>query len=77
MAKIKEDINIRSEEVQDIMSKIPNRLIRHGLAGMFALILMGIFLSWFIKYPEMIKGKMILTTTVEPVRIVRDRKSVV
>ena len=77
MAKIKEDINIRSEEVQDIMSKIPNRLIRHGLAGMFALILMGIFLSWFIKYPEMIKGKMILTTTVEPVRIVSQSSGVI
>ncbi len=77
MAKLKEDIGIRSEEVQDIMSRVPNRLISHGLSGIFLLILFGMFLSWFIKYPEIIRGKFILTTTVEPVKLVSQSSGVI
>jgi len=77
MAKIKEDISIRSEEVQDIMSRIPNSLIRYGLGGMLLLLIMGIFLSWFIKYPEIIKGKLILTTTLEPIKMVSQSSGII
>jgi multidrug efflux pump subunit AcrA (membrane-fusion protein) len=70
MAKLKQDIHISSEEVQDIMSKIPGRVLRYGLSGIFLLVIIGIFISWFVEYPEIIKGKMIITTTVEPVKIV-------
>lgn len=77
MAKLKEDISIRSEEVQDIMNKIPSGLIRNGLAGMFVLVVLGIFLSWFIKYPDIIKGKIILTTAVEPLKLVSQSSGII
>ena len=77
MAKLKEEINIRSEEIQDIMSKVPNNLIRLGLSGMFLLIVLVLFLCWFIKYPEISTGKITLTTTVEPVKLVSQSSGVV
>lgn len=70
MAKKNEEINIISEEVQDIMSKIPNSLIRYGLTGMFIFILLIVFISWFVKYPDIINGEIVLTTTKEPILIV-------
>ncbi len=67
-----EDSNLpyHSEEVQDIMSFIPNRVIRWGLTvifGVFALLLIG---SYYFKSPEIIRAPMILTTKNPPVSLI-------
>ena len=77
MAKEKEEIDIRSDEVQDIMNKVPGRIVRNGLSAMFILILIALLLSWFIKYPDIIIGKISLTTSVEPVKMVTQSSGVV
>jgi len=64
------DIEIRSDEVQEILSAVPNWMIRWGITLIFGLILMLIFISWFIKYPDVIEGQAIITTTQPPAKLV-------
>jgi multidrug resistance efflux pump len=64
------DIEIRSDEVQEILSAVPNWMIRWGITLVFGLILMLVFISWFIKYPDVIQGQVILTTEQPPVKLV-------
>jgi multidrug resistance efflux pump len=64
------DIEIRSDEVQAILSAVPNWMIRWGITLIFGLILMLVFISWFIKYPDVIQGPIILTTEQPPVKLI-------
>jgi multidrug resistance efflux pump len=64
------EIEIRSDEVQEILSAVPNWMIRWGITLIFGLILMLIFISWFIKYPDVIEGQAIITTTQPPAKLV-------
>ncbi len=61
---------IRSEEVQDILTMVPNWMIRWGSALILLLILLFLFLSWLIKYPDVLAGHIILTTQNPPIKIV-------
>ena len=47
-----EDIELRSEEVQEILAKVPHWMLRWGNVLFLSLILMLLFLSWLIKYPD-------------------------
>ncbi|HRG57866.1 MAG TPA: HlyD family efflux transporter periplasmic adaptor subunit [Bacteroidia bacterium] len=70
MSTKKEDINIRSEEVVDIMSKVPHAFVRYGLLAMFLLTFIGIGLMWSIKYPDINLGKIKISTTNAPVKLI-------
>ncbi|MDT8413663.1 MAG: hypothetical protein RQ875_14445, partial [Vicingaceae bacterium] len=61
---------IRSDEVQEIISAVPNWMIRWGITLIFGLIVMLVTLSWFIKYPDIIFGNATLTTLQPPVKLV-------
>jgi HlyD family secretion protein len=61
---------IRSDEVQEILSAVPNWMIRWGITLVFGLILMLVFISWFIKYPDVIQGQVVLTTEQPPVKLI-------
>lgn len=63
-------INIRSEEVQEILTHIPHWMIRSGISLIFMLIILVIFLSWFIKYPDVIKGSVTISTTHPPTKLI-------
>jgi multidrug efflux pump subunit AcrA (membrane-fusion protein) len=62
--------NLRSEEVQEIMSRIPSWIIRWGITLLFFLILSLFFLTWLIKYPDVINGTTSLTTAEPPIKLV-------
>ena len=62
MPENREHIELRSDEVQEIMSHVPNWMIRWGITLIFVLILMGLFICWFIKYPDVINGTAVLST---------------
>jgi len=62
--------SIRSDEVQEIISAVPNWMIRWGITLIFGLIVMLLVLSWFIKYPDIIFGNATLTTLEPPVKLV-------
>lgn len=59
----------RSEEVQEIMSRVPHWMIRWGITLIFALILLFIGLCWMIKYPDVIKGTITISTDSPPVEL--------
>jgi HlyD family secretion protein len=64
------EIEIRSDEVQEILSALPSWMIRWGITLIFGLILMLVFISWFIKYPDVIQGQVVLTTEQPPVKLI-------
>ncbi|MET3026033.1 HlyD family efflux transporter periplasmic adaptor subunit [Flavobacterium sp. UW10123] len=67
-----EDITfeLRSEEVQDILTKVPHWMIRWGTVLIFAIILILFFISWFVKYPDVVNTEIVITTNIPPEKIV-------
>lgn len=60
------DLELRSEEVQEILTKVPHWMIRWGNVLFLALIVMLLLLSWFVKYPDIIPSEAIITTQIPP-----------
>ena len=65
-----ENIELRSEEVQEILTKVPNWMIRWGSLLFFSLIVMLLFISWFVKYPDIIVSNATVTTKIPPQKII-------
>ena len=61
-----EDIELRSEEVQDILTRVPHWMIRWGSTLFLGLIVMILALSWIIKYPDKITSTALVTTEIPP-----------
>lgn len=64
------ELNLRSEEIQDIMERTPSWILRWGISSIFILIVLGIFLTYIVEYPEIIKGPVSITTNHAPIKIV-------
>ncbi|MCW3465570.1 HlyD family secretion protein [Chitinophaga nivalis] len=61
---------MRSEEVQEIMGKMPSWIIRRGIT-LIGIILLGIFIgAYFFKYPEVIPARVVISFVNPPVRLV-------
>jgi hypothetical protein len=43
---------LRSEEVQEILTRVPHWLIRWGSVLIFTILLMLLLVSWIVKYPD-------------------------
>jgi multidrug resistance efflux pump len=63
-------VELHSEEVHDILGSIPHWTIRSGSGYLLVLILSVVTISWFIRYPDIIKAPVTLTTQVPPAHIV-------
>jgi len=63
-------IELRSTEVQEILSRPPKWMVRWGITIIFLVILIVIVGSWFFKYPDIISAKIVLTTENPPAPIV-------
>lgn len=63
-------LELRSEEVNEILSKRPALIIRYGLTIIALLGILGLVASWYIKYPEIIKGNMMITTEILPLKVI-------
>jgi len=72
MPETKLESEIRSDEVQEILSHIPHWMIRWGITLMFGLILLLLFISWFIKYPDVIEGRITITTEQPLIRLINE-----
>lgn len=70
MPNINKIEEIRSDEVQEILSHVPNWMIRWGITLIFILILLGLLLSYIVKYPDVVEGQVVLTTEQPPSRLV-------
>lgn len=66
----KKEIELRSEEVQDILTRVPHWMIRWGTVLVFGIILLLFFTSWFIKYPDIITTQIVITTNIPPEKLI-------
>lgn len=64
-----QDIEIRSEEVQEILTKVPNWMIRWGNTLLLFLIIMLLAITWFVKYPDEIATQVMITTINPPEKL--------
>ena len=60
------NIEIRSEEVQEILESVPNWMIRYGNMLILALVIMLLGISYFVKYPDVINAQAMITTEIPP-----------
>jgi len=67
----KEDkIELRSEEMQDILTRPPHILVRSGISVICFVILLLFAGSFFFSYPDIVTGEILLTTNNPPVWLV-------
>ncbi len=64
------DFELRNEEVQDILTKVPNWMIRRGTVLILGIIIMLLFTSWFLKYPDVVTSEVTITTIIPPEKLV-------
>lgn len=64
------EIELRSEEVQEILTRVPNWMIRWGSVVILLILLSLFFVSWVVKYPDVITTQIIITTNIPPEKLV-------
>jgi len=65
-----ERIELRSEEVQEILGTPPGRVVKWGTLVVLACVVVIGWLSWWVKYPDKIKVPITLTALSPPVKLV-------
>ncbi|MFT6850155.1 MAG: hypothetical protein ACJATA_000964 [Sphingobacteriales bacterium] len=68
--KKKIEHQIRSNEVQEILSFIPHWLIRSGIGVILGTIIVLLVLTAFIKYPDVVKSRVTVITEIPPAPII-------
>lgn len=69
MPEEQDNIKIRSEEVQEILSHVPNWMVRYGNTLVLLVLLLLLAISWFVKYPDVITAEVVVTTRIPPEKI--------
>lgn len=64
-----DEIELRSEEVQEILERTPHWMLRWGNIIFLAIVLLILFISWFVKYPDIITTQAEITTTIPAQKI--------
>lgn len=73
ISNMSEEINkieIRSDEVQEILGYIPHWVIRSGIGGIFVILVLLFIGSWFFKYPDIINSSISVTTENPPAHLI-------
>lgn len=65
-----ENIEIRSDEVQEIIGKSPSWLLRSGLTIILAFVLLLLAGGWLFKYPDIINARIVVLSENPPAHIV-------
>lgn len=63
-------IELRSEDVQEILGTPPGWLVRWGTLVVLLAVGALLAVSWFLEYPDVVEAEVTLTTTVPPVEVV-------
>jgi len=63
-------IELRSEEVQDILGHVPAWIVRWGILLILITVILLIVGSWFFRYPDIIRANVIITTENPPATLV-------
>lgn len=68
-----DQIELRSEEVQDILGTPPRWLVQWGTTIIFVVILILFLMSWLVRYPDVVRAPIIITTPTPPAAIIAHR----
>ncbi len=60
----------QGDHIREIMSRKPMWMIRWGTTLILIVLCLIIFLSWLLKYPDIISAKITITTPIPPARVV-------
>jgi HlyD family secretion protein len=63
-------IELRSEEVQDILGHVPAWIVRWGILVVLITVIVIIIGSWFFRYPDIKRANVIITTENPPATLV-------
>lgn len=64
------EIELRSEEVQEVLGTVPHWILRWGIIVISAIVFILLIGSWFFKYPDTISATMTLTSATPPASLV-------
>lgn len=64
------DIELRNEEVQEILTRVPHWMIRWGNVVVLVILLLLFWASYVVRYPDMIPTQIVITTAVPPEKLV-------
>ncbi|MDR0830937.1 MAG: hypothetical protein LBN95_12645, partial [Prevotellaceae bacterium] len=64
------DIELKSEEFQEVLSRVPSWIMRWGITLIFIVLAVLIAGSWFFKYPEVLNAPIVVSTQNLPFDIV-------
>lgn len=64
------EIELRSEEVQEILTRVPHWMIRWGSVVILFILLSLFFVSWIVKYPDIITTQILITTNIPPEKLI-------
>ncbi|MDB5256385.1 MAG: hypothetical protein JWM14_1080 [Chitinophagaceae bacterium] len=70
MKKLEVEDKIRSSEVREVLGKSPGWLITWGTTIIFVIVIMAIVLSFVISYPDIITGRITITTETPPAKLI-------
>lgn len=62
-------IELRSDEVQEIMGEVPSLIERCGIIFLGVLVLLFLVICYFLKFPDSLNASVILTTATPPVEL--------
>src|SRR5690242_9246964 len=65
-----ERMELRSEEVREILGAVPHWTIRSGAAYLLMLVLLALVISFLVRYPDVVHAPITVTTQVPPARII-------
>lgn len=65
----KDDLNLRSDEVQEVLGSVPPWILRYGIAFLGVTFSILLLCCYFIKYPEVISTEVAITTMSPPIRV--------
>jgi multidrug resistance efflux pump len=64
------EIEIKTDEVNELLTAVPKWIIRWGVTIIFSIMLSTLILTFFIKYPETLPASITITTTNPPITLV-------
>lgn len=64
------EFELKTEEVNELLTSVPKWIVRWGITLIFTIMVLGLSLSFFIKYPDVLTAKTTITTLNPPVTLV-------
>ncbi len=61
-----DNLQIRSESVQEVLSNPPSWLVRYGITLIFGIIVLILLVSWWVKYPDFVEAPTTITSQTPP-----------